>query len=510
MRKMLVDPMSGWLGRPGGENDMNGTRVAAVLGALMLLCCGKAPIGSALFGASLEKQGVDVANEIQQQGLLLQDAALNDYLERIGNRVANEAEGGPVDAYHFAVLDMPEPNAFALPSGHIYVSRALLVLLNSEAELAGILGHEIGHVIGRHHVKQVAWDIPLIPLRIVTRITGGLVGLILPGVGGAVSAAGDATSALAHAPYGRGQEREADEIGQKLAAKAGWDPEGISRVMDQLAAEQALHGSDPNRTSFLATHPTSPSRSRRTRELARKLEPGPTDPIAPSRTAFFERLAGLVVGANAAEGVFDGSTFLHPELEFHLEFPGGEGWQYANSPAAVGAGREGPEAAVALEIIADGEDVLGIAQGFDPREGELESPPRAMSVNGLPAAHARVTAGRGRSALRADLWWIAHEERIYQLTYVAHAQDFDALSRSFDTSARSFRPLASGDWAHIREDRLRVLSARRDQTLASIVAELRSGWNLEATAVANALDPAAPLEPGQALKVAVTEAFQRE
>jgi predicted Zn-dependent protease len=488
---------------------MKRIRIAAGLGALILtLGCGKAPIGSALFGSGLQKQGAEVAGEIEQRGLLLDDAALSDYVGRIGERIANEAEGAPVDVFHFAVLDMPEPNAFALPSGHIYISRGLLVLLNSEAELAGILGHEVGHVVGRHHVKRVAWDIPLMPLRIVTRITGALVGLVLPGVGGAVSTAGDATSALAHAPYSRGQESEADEIGQKLAARAGWDPEGISRVMDQLAAEQALHGSDPDSTSFLATHPTSPSRSRRTRELARKLEPGPAQSIAASREKFFEKLAGLVVGASAAGGVFDGSTFLHPELDFRLEFPGGEGWRYANSLAAVGAGREGPEAAVALEIVADGEDVLGVAQGFDPREGKLESPPREMSVNGLPAAHARVTAGRGRSALRADLWWIAHGERIYQLTCVSRAQDFDALERSFDTSARSFRPLAPGDWARITEDRLRVRSARPGQTLALIVAEFRTRWSPEAAGVANALDPAAPLEPGQAVKMAVTEAFQ--
>ena len=484
-------------------------RVAALLvPGVVMLGCGSAPISQALFGPSLARQGAELAAEIEEQGLLQGDDALSAYLRAIGERLASEAEKSPVDAFHFAVLDAPEPNAFALPGGYVYVSRGLLVLLNTEDELAGILGHEIGHILARHHAKRLARDVPLMPFRIVTRITGSVVGLVLPGVGGVLSATGDVTSALAHAPYSRGQENEADEIGQELAARAGWDPTGISSVMDALAAEARLQGHDPNRQSFLSSHPTSPKRSARTREHALKLERAEPSPIAGTRAAFFGRLDGLVVGTKASEGVFHGPEFLHPELDFAIAFPASAGWQRLNLPSMVGAVNEHPPTAVLLELVAEGDDALDVALAFEPKNGSLDAPPVADSVNGRPAARARGGAGWGRGAVRAELWWIAHAGRVYRLTCATGRRDFDGLTDRCDATARSFRALVPTDLANIVEDRLRALRAREGDSLADLLVRISTRWTLQQAAVANAIEPVAKLASGELVKVAVTEPYE--
>jgi predicted Zn-dependent protease len=473
-----------------------------------VLACGRAPVGSALFGGSLERQGVELATEIEQQKMLIDDEALAGYVRAVGERGADEAVNATVPQFNFAVLDSPEPNAFALPSGHIYISRGLLVLLNSEDELAGVLGHEVGHVVGRHQIKAASRDLPLIPLRVVTSITGGVIGLVLPGVGSGVRAAGTFTSGLAHAPYSRNQEREADQIGQRLAASAGWDPEGISRVMDALAAEQRLHGSDPNRQSFLATHPTSPERSERTRALAAELEPATANPVAPTRAEFLDELDGLVVGEGAAGGVFDGPDFLQPVLGFTLEFPGGDDWKSVDTPTAVGALNEESSAAVVLEIVAEGDDALAVAQAFEPREGKLDGPPTKTTINGQVAARARGSAGRGRNAVRADLWWIVHDGMIYRLTGAAGKDSFESLTPQFEKTAESFRTLTAADRKRVFENRLRIEPARRGETLVDLLDRVGTSWTEEQATAANAKEPDVRLAADELIKVAIRERYE--
>jgi predicted Zn-dependent protease len=466
--------------------------------------CGSAPVSQAVFGPAQARAGAETAKGLEDSGALLSDPKLLAYVRAVGSRLvqAAPAESGP---FRFEVVDMGDPNAFALPGGHVYVSRGLLVLLNSEDELAGALGHEIGHIVARHHVKEAAHDAPFIPLRIATGLGGALLSIVSPTLGGMLAGSGRFTSELFHAPYSRDQESEADDIGQRLAAASGWDPLGISHVMDSLGADARLHGGDPQRRSFLASHPASAERSARTRTHASRLERASTPPLARGREEFLEHLDGLVVGPGAKQGIFEGQDFRHPELGFGMRVPTPPEWKQANTPEMVAAVREAPDAAVLLELVAKGDDPGAAAREHRPGGARLESEPEAATVNGLPAVRARA-ALQGR--FRAELWWIALGGQIYRITSLAGKADFETLAPVLTDSARSFHALTPGERASIREDRLRIERARTGDALDSVLQRSGSRWTAEQAGAANALAPDAALSAGQLVKVTRPEPYE--
>ncbi len=229
-----------------------------------------------LVSAEREKElGRDEARRVEQEMGLLADPALVAYVQGVGQRLAAQSPRRDVE-YRFQVVDRTEPNAFALPGGYVYVTRGLLVFVNSEDELAGVIGHEIGHVAARHSVQQIS---RAAPLAVVTGIGAAVTGVVSPGLGRAVGGAGAAASELILAPYSRDQEREADRVGQGLAAAAGWDPAGLPAFLKTLSREEDLSGGGPRRPSFLDSHPATPERVAATAEHARELARAPEAPM---------------------------------------------------------------------------------------------------------------------------------------------------------------------------------------------------------------------------------------
>jgi len=156
-----------------------------------------------------EKQiGAEEAKKVEQEMGLLQDPALTDYVGQLGQRLAKESPRQDV-TYQFYVADMAEPNAFALPGGYVYVTRGLLALSNSEEELAGVVGHEIGHVAARHTVQKISRQGPF---SLIFGLTAGLTGLLSPLVGNIVGGVGNFAQSLVFSPYSRSQESQSDEI----------------------------------------------------------------------------------------------------------------------------------------------------------------------------------------------------------------------------------------------------------------------------------------------------------
>lgn len=266
----------------------------------------------------------------------MREPALAAYVQAVGAKLAAVSER-PAGPWQFLVVDRPEPNAFALPGGHVYVTRGLLALANSEDELAGVLGHEIAHVTASHSTKRLGAAVATAPLAIASGLAGLAVGIVSPALGSAVAGAGElVTEGLVLAPYSREQEHEADEIGQTLAARAGYDPAALPRFLETLDREVALApGQKREGSSFFDSHPLTPDRVARTEERARQLARAAASPIAGARGAFLAKLDGLVVGEDPAQGVFQGRVFLQPELGLALDFPAG--WKTRNTNEAVGA-----------------------------------------------------------------------------------------------------------------------------------------------------------------------------
>jgi predicted Zn-dependent protease len=415
-----------------------------------------------LVSASQEREiGREEAEKVEAQMGLVTDAKLLIYVRQIGRRLAEHSPRQDVD-YTFYVVDAPEPNAFALPGGYIYVSRGFLALVNSEDELAGAIGHEIGHVAARHHVRQVTLATPF---AVVLGLPAALVGIVSETLGKVVAAPGKFTGGLVLARHSRKQEREADKIGMEMAASAGWDPGGLATILRTLEREDELT-------------------------------------IAADREALLDRIEGLLVGPNPAGGVFVERDFLHPELDFALRFP--PDWKTDNQPqfvVAIPPEGEG-KTMIMLGLVGEGEDPVEGARADQLDEGLLEKL-ELLEINGLRAA--RVVAEKRGSGF--DLTWIAHRGQVYRIASASPASAFAGYRDAFLDVAQSFRPLRSEDRARIRESRLRVRQLRAGESLKAFLERTDGVWSPDQAAIANGLEGDAQLTSGELLKVPIPQHY---
>jgi predicted Zn-dependent protease len=228
------------------------------------------------------------------------------------------------------------------------------------------------------------------------------------------------------------------------------------------------------------------------------------DPISPTSEAYLARLNGVVVGPRAANGVFHETEFLHPDLGFFVKFP--EKWLHENTPEQIVAVAPDNDAAVVLQAVAKGDDplegarVLGKAKKID-----LAAKAKSLTINGLPAARAVIPAD-GKAHI--EITWIAHGGLIFQLAAVASSKQFKTFQPVLDAVAGSFRPLTGHERARITEKRIRLITARKGETIEALTARAHSTWKTDEVAVINGLVAATPLREGQVLKVAVEERYE--
>jgi predicted Zn-dependent protease len=482
-----------------------GTPLLAVVVLLALLgaSCAVNPVSGrpelTLVSTEKEKKiGEEEAKKVEEQMGLVDDARLNGYLDALGQRLAKESPRQNI-TYQFHVVDMAEPNAFALPGGYVYVTRGLLVLANNEDELAGVVGHEIAHVAARHTVQKISKQGPVAA---VFGIVSGVTGWI-PIVGNVVGGVGDLAQSLMFAPYDRSQETEADRVGQDIAAKAGWDPTGLPIFLTTLGREVDLTTKGGHKPSFFDSHPATPDRVAKTTEHAKTLKRADRPPISASHEEFLARLDGLVVGQDAAHGLITGRTFVHPDLGILIQFP--ERWELENTPQKVVAVAPDKQAAVVLGALAKGDDPMEGARALDKAtKSNVSGRTRRTTINGLPAAHTQLEA-EGKIGL--DVTWIAHDGVIYLVVGLAPRQRFASVQPAFMATASSFRPLTAAERAGVRENRLRLVRARAGETIDALAARTHSAWSKEEIAVANGLAVGATLAEGQVIKMTIAEPY---
>lgn len=477
----------------------------AVLVLLQMHGCAMNPVSGrpelTLVTEEQEKElGAQEAEKIELQMGLVPDEKFTRYLNTLGKRLA-EASPRPGLDYHFYLADMEEPNAFALPGGYVYVSRGILMLANSEDELAGVVGHEVGHVAARHTVQTIS---KRGPFAVVFGIASGLAGLVSPFVGNIIGGIGDITQSVIFSPYSRSQETEADRVGQEMAARAGWDPAGLTKLLTSLDREVKLFENSNRKPSFFDTHPPTPDRVERTAAHAKELTKASIQPISSSREEFLRRLDGLVVGPRAANGVVKGTSFLHPDLNFIVEFP--DGWKVQNSPQKIIAAAADGEVAAVVGAVAESNDPLEGARLLEKnaKQKGIVSKTTRTKINGLPAAQTQL---RADGDVMIDFTWIAYGGLVYQVAGLAASKQFAALKPVFDKIANSFRSLTPSERAGITETRIRLVTGRDGEAIDALVQRTGSAWNQEELAVANGLTATDRLHEGQLVKVAVKEAY---
>lgn len=421
-----------------------------------------------------ERAGRDAAKEAEARVGVLDDKALRDYVNAIGQRIAVHAPGFDFD-YHFRIADQAAPNAFALPGGWVFISRGLLALTVSEAELASVIGHEVAHVAARHAAARQG-----------VKAVGFLAVLQTPWL----------------AAYSRDLESTADRMGQELAAAAGYDPAALVLALDSLGSLDRLRLGAEREPWFLDTHPGPRSRAAEAGQRAQVLKWKAQPSIAGSRDAYLRRLDGLPLGQRASQGVFVGSRFLHPDLDLTVRFP--EGWITRNTPAAVGAVAPRGDAQVFLEHAGSGADLEravrtwireGKAHGLQPRAR------RTVRVGGHQALQVVATSPEGHVLAT----FLSQGDAVYRIVGVSTSPSRNTAT--FENVARSFRPLTPAMRALIFERRLRLVEARAGESLAALSERTDNTWPVTELAVMNALQPDAELAEGQLIKIAVQEPY---
>ncbi len=429
------------------------------------------------------KVGEQTARDVKAQLGLVEDPELLDYVAQVGARLARHALRRNFE-YSFQIVDQEAPNAFALPGGFIYVSRGLLALTNNEDELANVLGHEIVHVASRHAAgrQEVAQSLPAK----LDWLRGGYL-----------------------ASYGRDQEREADRLGQELAAVAGYDPAGLVRFLRELEHTERLELGSSRLPSFWDTHPSTKSRVAEAAARANMTTWKRRAPIAAAQADYLRRMEGIAIGVRASEGVFIADRFMHADLDLYVRFP--PGWKTANTPRAVGAIAPKRDAQIFLEIQGPGRDVERAAgehvaelaesgfrfEGAQPlRIGELP----AFRVEG----HIVGPAGR----LQAQLTWLARGGSIYRFTAVAPTASYRRYTGTFLKVPRSLRGLEPHERAKIQEMRLRIAVAIEGESIAELSERTANRWDIQQTAVMNDLFADDVLKSGQLVKIAVNERYR--
>jgi predicted Zn-dependent protease len=395
--------------------------------------------------------------------------------------------------YRITILNSASVNAFALPSGNLYVTRGLIALANDTSELASVLAHEMSHVIARHaemrenEARQVA---------LVTRVFTDL------GSDPETSALALAKSKIKLASFSRAQELEADGIGIGIAARAGYDPYGAVRFLTALGRNAELRSSpgqshiDPRAPDFLSSHPATPERIKNAQANAHQFTPARD--TERDKQAYLGGIDGMVFGEDPSEGFVRGRRFLHPRLGFTFIAP--EGFRLDNTAQAVLGVREGGGQALRMDVVRVPADQTlvgylnsGWIENIDPKTVEENT------INGLPAATA--TAKGDQWVFR--LYVVRFGSEVYRFIFAGKRMSAE-VDHAFREAVGSFRRMTMAEMDGAKPLHIKVLTVQPGDTVEHLAARMATpDRNAERFRILNGLAASDHLKAGDRVKLVV-------
>jgi predicted Zn-dependent protease len=414
------------------------------------------------------------------------DAKLERMVARVVGSLTLDPEN-PNQTYQITILNSPAINAFALPGGYLYVTRGLLALANDSAELAAVLAHEMAHVTANHGIQRQQKEAEEV--------------LASQVVNDVLKKDPEARVALVRgklrlAQFSRNQELEADAIGIRAIARAGYDPFAAARFlqsMDAYSRARSVTGQTDESLDFLSSHPSAPQRIELALRHARQYAPPGTGQR--DRNQLLDGIDGMLFGDTPQEGYVRGRTFLHPKLGVGFSVP--EGFVIDNSAAAVTASGPG-EIAVRFDGVS-----------LDKRV-PLSDYVRSGWVAGLDAASVRPLTINGNEAVsaraRADKWQfdvtvVRADGQVYRLLTAAPANS-TMLEQVAGTVRNSFRTLSPGEREALKPLRIRTVTAKPGDTVATLSAQMEGvERKLDMFRLINALSAGATVSAGQRVKI---------
>jgi predicted Zn-dependent protease len=463
------------------------------VGLVVYACTTDYVTGKKTFSLVSESQEIAMGREADP-GIVAEfgaydDPALAQYIAALGQSLASKSQRADL-AYTFRVLDSPVVNAFALPGGYVYVTRGILAHFNSEDQLAGVLGHEIGHVVARHGAEQMSRQ--------------QLAGLGL-GLGAVFSetfrryaeTAGIGLQLLL-LKYSRSQESESDLLGVEYSTKVGYDANDMAAFFGTL--KRMGEQSSQSLPSFLSTHPDPGDREARVHQLAGDWQKKVAyEPLGKNRYDYLKRIDGIVYGDDPRQGYVDGQVFFHPALRFRFPIP--SGWKLVNSPATVVVASADGKAVVQMRL-AEGDSPDKAADSFISRNELTVRNRRAATVHGFPAVIVHSTGSSEEGEIGVLSYFIKKDSHVFAFHGYTSAAVFSGYADAFTSVMEGFDELRDEKALGKKPDRIRLKQAPATGALTAVLKALGVKEDVRAeVALVNGLELTDSIKKGYWLKV---------
>ena len=479
-------------GMRGETSRSIGALVVAVACLTLAGCAVNPATGKRQIMLISEAQEIEIGRQndeaIVAQFGLYENEELQRYVSQVGRELAAQSERPDLD-WTFRVLDDTLINAFALPGGYVYLTRGILAHFNNEAEMASVLGHEIGHVTARHGANQMSKSqLAQLGLAVGSIATperfGGLVDLAGAGM------------QLAFLKFSRDDERQADDLGLRYVVRGGFDPRPMGDVFVTLkrVSEAQSQGGLPG---WLSTHPDPGNREGRIADqiaaMGRDFSGSRLE-----RAAYQQRIDGIVFGDDPRQGYFIGTAFYHPEMAFRLDFP--EGWKTVNARSFVAAQSAEQDAVIRLSL-SDEEDADSALQEFLAQESIRPGESWNRSVNGIRAAGSRFSAVQGEGSAPGEIAFFEHRDLVFQIIGLSRGNAWDSRGPGIRNTLESFRTLTDRRYLDVEPRRLGIVRLDRSMTVAEFAGRYGATIPEPELAILNGLEPGARLRSGETYKV---------
>lgn len=465
------------------------TMLAVILITFSTTCATNPATGKSELSLVSEAQEIDLGKQGAQETLasmaLVPDSNVQRYVRRVAMELVGVAER-PNLPWGFYVLDDAAVNAFAYPGGFIFITRGILTHMNSEAELAGVLGHEIGHVTARHTASQITKQ----QLAQIGLVAGSVLSTTVAQMAGAASQG----LGMLFLKFGRDAEYQADELGFRYMTRDGYDPRGMSSMFNMLQRQRSM-GSAGRLPEWQSTHPDPENRVARNDARLARYQGTPTT-MKSNRDAFVQSLDGLVFGEDPRQGYFEGGTFYHPDLKFRFTFP--QGWKTQNLPAMVMGASPEQDAIVRLGL-GKGSPQEALRQ-FLGQQGIQAGRTSTNPINGLPAATSEFTVQTEQTQIAGLVSYVQHSGQTFQILGYTTAQLYEAKVNVLLASVQSIAPLTDAAKLSVQPKRVRLVRLQRDMTIDAFHRANPSTIPLEHVAIINGVEPGALLKAGAYVK----------
>ncbi len=478
--------------------------VGGLIATTLLIChsCATNPVTGKKDISFISKQqeiamGQQADPEVINQFGLYPNDQLQKFINEKGQKMVAVSHRKDLK-YEFKIIDSPILNAFAVPGGYVYFTRGIMAHFNNEAQFAGVLGHEIGHIAARHSAQQQS--------KTMLAQIGLVVGMVISPTFAQFGEQAQQTLSLLFLKFGRDDESQSDQLGVEYSTKIGYDASQMADFFLTLKREQEQSETEPI-PDFLSTHPNPADRYDKVKELAAEWKQKVKNTnLQVNRNSYLKMIDGIVYGEDPRQGFVESNVFYHPELKF--QFPVPTGWAYQNSPQQFQMAPKDGKAMMALTLV-PGKTLEEAANAMLQKYQLQALETKSVTVNGLPAL-AMVADQKPQQdqqqqqspTIRTLTYLIQYDNNIYSLMGISAATDFENYFTAFSSTMQQFRKLTDPNFLNRKAERIRVKTVTKSGTLSQVLRQYNvPEKRLNEMAILNGMELDESINAGSLIKV---------